>query len=166
MKSTIVPAEITTIEDSITAKLNLTQVILLIIPIFLMAIIFAFIPPLMKLSLLKIVMSILVSVVISSLALRIGSRIVLNWLTLFLRYYLTPRVYLLSSPSLEYCHCFKITPNSLANKPEVKESLNTNLVLGPKLTIQEISNLNLVLNSAQTKYFSDKQGNLNVIIKN
>jgi hypothetical protein len=42
MKTTIVPAQVTTVEDRITARLTFTQLLLLVTPVFLSGAMFAF----------------------------------------------------------------------------------------------------------------------------
>jgi hypothetical protein len=56
MRSTVIPAQITTVEDKITGNLSLTQIILLIIPVFILTILFSLVPPVMKLGIFKTIL--------------------------------------------------------------------------------------------------------------
>jgi hypothetical protein len=55
MKVTVIPAQVTTIEDRIVGNLTLKQVALLIMPIFFSAAILTFTPPFMDFSYYKII---------------------------------------------------------------------------------------------------------------
>ena len=96
MRTTVIPAQITTIEDKIAGSLNLTQVFILMMPIFLATILFAFIPPLMKLTWFKVILTLVVLVVSLTLSLRIKGRVVFNWLFILLRFNLRPKYYVFS----------------------------------------------------------------------
>ncbi len=93
MRTTVIPAQITTIEDKIAGNLNLTQVFILMMPIFLTTVLFAFVPPLMKLTWFKGI-SILVSLIICLiLSLRIKGRVVIDWLFILIKFNLRPKYY-------------------------------------------------------------------------
>ena len=47
MKMTVVPAQVTTVEDRIIGSLGFSQILLLVIPIFVSAGVFALVPPFM-----------------------------------------------------------------------------------------------------------------------
>jgi len=78
MRTTVIPAQITTVEDKIAGNLNITQIIILMIPIFLTTILFAFVPPVMKLVWYKIPLILIVLFICLILAWRIKGRVVLN----------------------------------------------------------------------------------------
>ena len=105
MKTSIVPAEITTLEDSITAKLSLTQVIILVVPIILTVLIFCLTPPLFKFAYWKIIIVVGAGLPIISLALKIKSKLIFYWLLLLAKYYLRPKNYFLTIPSTKGCDC-------------------------------------------------------------
>lgn len=93
MRNTIIPAQITTVEDKITGNLSLTQIILLIIPVFVMTILFSLVPPVMKLGIFKTILFILSGLICGVLALRIKGRVVLNWLLVWLKFKSRPTYY-------------------------------------------------------------------------
>ena len=80
MKTTIIPAQITTVEDKIAGNLNLTQIIILMIPVLWTAFVYVGLPPATKLSLYKLPLILLVVFVCMTLALRIKGKVVYNWL--------------------------------------------------------------------------------------
>ncbi|HEY1645060.1 MAG TPA: hypothetical protein VGF75_01590 [Candidatus Saccharimonadales bacterium] len=93
MKISVIPAQITTVEDRIAGSLNLTQLLLLAIPLFITAAIFFVLPPVGHYSLYKIIISGLVSVASGSLAIRVNGKLVLNLIKLRLEYELRPKLY-------------------------------------------------------------------------
>lgn len=94
MKTTVVPAQVTTVEDKIAGNLNFTQLLLLTTPVFLSGAIFAFIPPFMSLRTYKLVICTVLAVICLSLAIRVKGKILLLWISTIGRYNLRPRYYL------------------------------------------------------------------------
>src|SRR5665213_3181374 len=96
MKVTVVPAQVTTVEDRIAGRLGLSQIMLLITPIFVGSALYAVLPPLMNSSPYKLVIIITIMLICSSLAIRIKGKILLLWLIVVLRYRLRPSYYAVS----------------------------------------------------------------------
>jgi hypothetical protein len=93
MRNTVIPAQITTVEDKIAGNLNLTQILLLMMPVFVTTILFAFVPPTMKLGILKIVISGILLISCGILAIRVKGRVVLNWLLVWAKFKIRPSYY-------------------------------------------------------------------------
>ncbi len=94
MKSVVVPAQITTVEDKIAGSLNFIQIILLVFSLIIGTAFYGLIPPKLHLSSLKIVLMIAEFVVFGLLALRYKGRILADWLVIYLRYKARPRIYI------------------------------------------------------------------------
>ncbi|HWY79794.1 MAG TPA: hypothetical protein VNW29_05560 [Candidatus Sulfotelmatobacter sp.] len=94
MKIRRIPAQITTVEDKIAGSLNLTQMTLLIIPVFVFMAIYVVFAPSMQFAWYKIPLFILSGSIPPILAIRIKEKIVLTWLVILLRYNLRPAYYL------------------------------------------------------------------------
>lgn len=94
MKSTVVPAQITTVEDKIAGSLNFIQIILLVFSLIIGTAFYGLIPPKLHLSSLKIVLMIAEFAVFGLLALRYKGRILADWLVIYLRYKARPRIYI------------------------------------------------------------------------
>ena len=94
MKSTVVPAQITTVEDKIAGSLNFIQIILLVFSLIIGTAFYGLIPPKLHLSTLKIILMITQFAVFGSLALRYKGRILADWLVIYLRYKARPRIYI------------------------------------------------------------------------
>ena len=95
MKSTIVPAQITTVEDKIAGNISVTQLILLIAPVMLTGLLFALMPPMIQLTGLKLGLAMVFGFVCLTLAVRVKGTLLLNWLITIGRYNLRPRRYVL-----------------------------------------------------------------------
>ena len=72
MKVSAIPAQVTTVEDRIAGNLNLTQLLLLASPLFLVAVIMFLLPPYGKYSLYKLIVAVIISSVSATLAIRIN----------------------------------------------------------------------------------------------
>lgn len=94
MKTRVIPAQITTVEDKIAGNLNLTQIVLLMVPIFWLLIVYTLFVPQMQVTLYKLPIVVLVMVTCSILALRIKGKVILNWLIIILKFNIRPRYYL------------------------------------------------------------------------
>lgn len=94
MKVTVVPAQVTTVEDRIMGSLSFSQMMLLIVPIFVGAALFAMLPPAMGSSVYKYVIMGILALICCTLAIRIKGKILALWLIVILRYNLRPKYYL------------------------------------------------------------------------
>jgi len=94
MKMTVVPAQVTTVEDRIIGNLGFSQILLLIVPVFASAGIFALLPPFMGSAIYKYVVMGIVAMLFCVLAIRIKGKILAFWLVTILRYNVRPKYYL------------------------------------------------------------------------
>jgi hypothetical protein len=86
MKTTVVPAQITTVEDRIMGNLTLQQMVLLVTPVFVNFVLFALLPSSMHMNSYKVVTMSLVVAVCALLAVRVKGKILLIWLVTITRY--------------------------------------------------------------------------------
>ena len=94
MKSTVVPAQITTVEDKIAGSLSFVQIILLVFSLIIGTAFYGLIPPKLHISGLKIVLVLIQFSIFGILALRYQGRILADWLVIYLRWKARPRVYI------------------------------------------------------------------------
>lgn len=99
MRTTIVPAQITTVEDRIAGRLGLSQLLLLIAPIFGGSAIFVILPPFFNYAVYKVVFIVCFAVLCGLLAIRFKGKILLFWCVVMLRYNLRPRYYVFNKNS-------------------------------------------------------------------
>lgn len=93
MRTTVIPAQITTVEDKIAGSLNLTQIVLLMIPVIWAAMLYTIFPPQFQFIWYKLPFFFLISVICLLLALRIKGKVVLDWLMVVLKYNIRPKYY-------------------------------------------------------------------------
>ncbi len=118
MRSTVIPAQITSVEDKITSFLNLKQIVILVLDLILIIVIFLIIPPLVKFSLLKMILSVTLSLLIVPLIIKYRDVILLDYLVLMLSFKLRPKIYVLRRDSQD-----DIEPE--ANKNQALKALRT-----------------------------------------
>lgn len=100
MKTTVVPAQITTVEDRIAGNLTFTQLIMLVIPLITSAAIYVLIPLANHFSVIKGILIGLQFAVFGTLAIRVRGKILIDWLVILLRFKLRPRIYLFTKNDL------------------------------------------------------------------
>jgi hypothetical protein len=91
MRSAIVPAQITTVEDKVMGNLNLSQLMLLSSPIFIGSLIYFAFPPNLGGAVYKTVLIVVATLMLWTLAIRFKGRILLLWAITIGRYNLRPR---------------------------------------------------------------------------
>ncbi|HUD06950.1 MAG TPA: hypothetical protein VMR34_03625 [Candidatus Saccharimonadales bacterium] len=100
MKTTTVPAQVTTVEDRIAGSLTLSQLLLLIAPLFIGSAIYLIFPPALHLTPLKFIISFLVLAVAALSAIRIKGKLVLFWAVVLIRYAIRPRYHVFNKNDL------------------------------------------------------------------
>lgn len=100
MRTTVIPAQITTVEDKIAGNLNLTQIVLLLASLFMATFIYAVFPPRLAFSVYKIPLFLVTFIIFGTLALRIKGKVVLNWLFILAEYFLRPQYYIFNKNDL------------------------------------------------------------------
>jgi hypothetical protein len=153
MRTTIVPAQITTVEDKIAGNLTLTQILLLLAPIFLACILYIVLPPKLNFAVYKLLLIVASTVIFSILAIRIKGYLVLYWIVILLRYNSRPRYYLFNKNEL---YLREFVGNQINRKNvHVGAALNkATITHGYKLSIKDIF--------ALEKYIDDPNGGLSV----
>lgn len=132
MKMTVVPAQVTTVEDRIIGNLGFSQILLLVIPIFICAGVFALIPPFMSGAVYKYVMMGLAALIFCILAIRIKGRIIALWLVTILRYNTRPKYYVFNKNTTNLRENYSISK-------ETQESENAaNAAPTPKIARQQL----------------------------
>ena len=159
MKSSIVPAQVTSLEDTITANLTLTQIILLIIPVFICAIVFATIPPMMRVSIIKLLTAMMLSLPCLILSLRIRGTLVLSWFKLIVLFFSRPHLYLMTLKPT--CSCKEQPVKATEPKAEI---VAADLRVLSDLSPKELASLKHELKSRRIAYKSNK-GTFNAIIE-
>jgi Ca2+/Na+ antiporter len=164
MKVTVVPAQITTIEDRIVGSLGMSQLVLLTLPVVLGGGMYIVLPPTMHAAPYKLTLIVLLAAVCAVMAIRIRGRILLLWLVTILRYNLRPRYFVFDKRSQrgreQYLHVAEHVPQ------EEKETKVRKKLKELRLSTAEIVQVERLLAdpTANVFYSTDKKGKLYVRI--
>jgi hypothetical protein len=101
MKTSVVPAQITTVEDKIAGNLTFSQIVLLVIPLILGTIVYVLTPPSSKITIVKFVAIFTLFAFFGLMAIRFKGRTIADWLVILLRFGLRPHLYLFTKNDLE-----------------------------------------------------------------
>lgn len=162
MKVTVVPAQVTTVEDRIIGNLGFSQMLLLIVPVFLGAALFAGLPPTMGSSTYKFVIMGGLALLCCLLAIRIKGKIIALWLITILRYNLRPKFYIFNKNTAalrEDYEDVQIEPADPVNTklPVVAKQLS-------KLELHELVNVLATIDNpaSRLRFETTKKGGLHV----
>jgi hypothetical protein len=162
MKVTVVPAQVTTIEDRIAGRLGLSQLLLLAVPVFGGSALYIILPPNMHSAPYKLVVMVTLLMVCSLLAIRIKGKILLLWLVVILRYNLRPRYYVYNKNSLASRELEQKLPVEAASEENKAPAKRIRL---PSLAPADIVRLQSILeNPAANLSFKTGKGGLHVLI--
>lgn len=164
MRISVVPAQITTVEDKIAGNVSVQQAALLGIPVlfgFIIALVF---PPSGHFVAYKMVIVFVLFTICGSLAIRIKDRIVAQWLKLFIIYSARPLhyVYDKNSTYLRDADAIDAVAEEVVSVRPVKKSVITTNAISPK----EFVRLEQFATDARAgmKFEIGKKGELNVHI--
>jgi hypothetical protein len=163
MKTSVVPAQITTVEDRIAGNLGLSQLLLLTLPIFVGSALYILLPPFGHSASYKLVAITLLAVVSCSLAIRIKGKLVLHWISVLVSYNFRPGRYVYDKRSLANRPVFqKITNNSQEVAPNVTARRRQLL----DLTTAEIAKAKAYMEqpAAHMSFTINRKGDLRVLI--
>lgn len=162
MKVTVVPAQVTTVEDRIIGNLGFSQMLLMIIPIFVSAGLFALLPPFMGSALYKYVIMAILAFVCCILAIRIKGKIIALWLVTILRYNVRPKYYLFNknTTALRQDYPLIVEPKTEQKTDEAKKEQTAR----PRLNTPETAKVLATIENpaAKFRFETTKKGGLNV----
>ena len=162
MRTRVIPAQITTVEDKIAGNFSLTQIIILLMPVLFTAVCYALLPPSMKFVWYKLSLILLFSIICTVLSVRIKGQIVATWIFVIARYNLRPKYYIFNKNELFARKILKT--ESIVEEKAVKkaESNETSEVIKP--SIKELLQLDHLIdkNNFNLSYKTAKKGGLHV----
>lgn len=164
MKTTVVPAQVTTVEDKIAGSLGVAQLLLLVTPLFAACLIFALLPPFFGYSTYKVVVAVIISVACGLMAIRFKGMLLLHWVMVIVRYNLRPRFYVFSKNDMH------LRPAD--QKIEAEEATDDEpttipgSVFLPQLSAAELVRVENIVTDpvANLRFTTNKKGNLSVRI--
>jgi len=162
MKQTVVPAQITTVEDKIAGNISFKQMLLLVAPVFLSGAMYVFLPPFLGYSMYKIVLWILFALVCASLAVRVKGRLIVDWIVIRSKYNLRPTFYTYNKNSLQLRKKYETQVDTTEVSETTKESFKHHEVDFSRLKrLEEI----ILEPKANLVFHATKKGGLRVSIK-
>ena len=164
MRNTVIPAQITTVEDKIAGNLNLTQILLLMTPVLITTLFYSLLTPAMKLTTIKMILIGLSSLVCGILAIRVKGRVILNWLAVFIKFKLRPSFFVFNKND---CYLREIeVPIKNNNQVKVVKKLP---VLKTEKSLLEVDAVKLlhVLNNQKNslRFVFNQKGGLHVAVE-
>ncbi len=162
MRTAIVPAQVTTVEDRIAGNLSLSQLLLLTGPVFGSSALFVLLPPFFNYAVYKVVLIAGLAVLCGLLAIRIKEQILLMWLVTLLRYNLRPRYYVFDKRS---SHLRQATttaePEKITEEAKPKKATRPEL---PPLSAAELVKVEDIMSDPKANFRLEvnKKGELSV----
>ncbi len=160
MRTRVIPAQITTVEDRIAGNFSLTQIIILLTPVLFATLIYALVPPVMLFVWYKLGLVLAFVVLAITLAIRVKGKRPLNWLFILARYNLRPKFYVFNKNNSFSRVVYKPFEKQAVEKKhlEIKEKV----VEEP--TVKDILRPKHFLNSEDFNltYRANRKGGLNV----
>lgn len=160
MKTTVVPAQVTTVEDRIIGRLGFSQILLLIIPIFFSAGTFTLLPPILESALYKYILIAILLLICIVLSIRIQGRIVALWLIMILRYNARSKYYVCdkNTTALREQHSdINQTENAVTPVSEVKHH-TSELAIADSIKVRRVIDNPAV----KMRFETDKKGGFHV----
>lgn len=164
MKRSVVPAQITTVEDRIFGGLAPHQLVLMLSPLCFGFLMYAVAPPNFHLTLYKIGIAVVLEVVGATLSIRIKDKIVLLWLITVLKYNLRPRYYLYNKNDSFLRPAIVDEPEKATKKVETPATAAPKM---PALALHDAVRVREIMADprANLQYIARKDGKLNVVIQ-
>jgi hypothetical protein len=164
MKTAIVPAQVTTVEDRIVGNLNFSQMILLVLSVFLSALVFAGLPPLMTISPYKVVFVTWLITICYLLAVRVKGKIVAVWLGTLLKYYVRPKYFIYNKNSIASRNLYTSRSQEAHDDADTSISAYDPVAMLRPEDFVEVNDL-LANPEAELRFETTKAGGLNVRFK-
>lgn len=163
MRTTVVPAQITSVEDRIADNLSFKQLLLLISPVFVSAGLMVFLPPFASFKVYKLIISIVFALLCITLAVRIKGKLVVEWIVILARFNLRPRFYVFNKNDMHSRHLPKET-SAITPRPVQKTRLMP--ITRQAFEAAKVLQFEQVVSDPQMDFrFSTKKGGLRVHIK-
>lgn len=162
MRTTAVPAQVTTVEDRIMGNLGFSQLVLFILPFFVGVGLFVILPPIMHGSLYKYIVMVVIATISSVLAIRIKGKIILLWLITIVRYNIRPKYYVFQKSTAAHREEYKLQK---ADTPEEAKTTDRAKVSElPKLAFHDAVQVLETINKpgSNLRFEMTKKGGLNV----
>ncbi|HUA13578.1 MAG TPA: PrgI family protein [Candidatus Sulfotelmatobacter sp.] len=160
MKTSNIPAQITTVEDKITGNLSFKQLLILVAAICSDFLIFIVVPRPLKISALKVAICCAVTALISSLAYKHDGRLLYSWARLIYRFNSRPRFYVYNKNDLSFRPNFDTKQRAIENQESVVEDKPMEDI---KYSLESLNKLSLE-EYIEIKFSRDKKAGLKAYV--
>lgn len=165
MRRTVVPAQVTTVEDKVAGRLSLQQLVMLTAPIFLGCIIYVILPPFFEFEPYKIVIIVSIFAIFATLAVRIKERLLIEWIGVFVHYNQRPRFYVYNKND----NYLRTTRNEAPTVKVIKEPPKKTVspLIAPSMPISDKAKLEQIVTDSRANltFRTNKKGGLDVHIQ-
>lgn len=166
MRTTIIPAQITTVEDKIAGNLTFTQMVLFLLPVIWMGVVYVLFSPAMHFSFYKIPFILLCTLVCFTLALKIRGKLILNWVHLIVTFNVRPAYFVFNKNE---AYLRTLDGAAFEKKPILNFPALTGTSLKKKTTphtdVPEWMRLEEVMRNHNLSFKSNKRGGFNVHVE-
>lgn len=160
MKTTIIPAQITTVEDKIIGNFTFSQVFIMVASLIVGAVLYVFIPPRLYLGSFKLMLIAFQLLLMGGLAIRFNGKIVIEWLSLYIKYLRRPRYYLFTHSQYPDTEEQAVARRS---KPRNTENVKRHV---PQESVKQEDFLGILNNPSVTMLFKlNKEGDIDVSVR-
>lgn len=162
MRTTAVPAQVTTVEDRIMGNLGFSQLVLFILPIFVGAGLFIVLPPVMQGSLYKYIVMAVIATISGVLAIRVKGKIILLWIITITRYNLRSKYYVFQKSTVAHREEYAIQKTEASE--EAKAATEATVSRLPKLAFHDAAYVLETINRPESnlRFEMTKKGGLHV----
>lgn len=165
MRSTVIPAQITTVEDRIAGNLNFTQILLLMIPVIWIAVVYSLLPPAMDMVWYKLLIMFVITLLCIVLALRIKGKLLLEWAVLVITFNLRPTYYVFdkndSSQRSIDLPVSKKRPTFALKRVEKKKVMT----VAPQIAVSDLLRVEQLLEGKSFSLRESKKGGFDVALE-
>lgn len=165
MRTTVIPAQITTVEDKIAGSLNFTQILLLLLPMVWLGIVYILFIPSMHITAYKIPIVLLITIFCFILAIRFRGKLILEWVSLIATFNARPTYYIFNKNDgygrTMDLPVFKRKP-LLALKTIAKRKPKA---VDSKVAVSELIQLEKLMSNHSLSFKATKKGGFNVAVE-
>ena len=163
MRTQVIPAQITTVEDRIAGNYSLKQILILLTPVLFATVIFVIVPPTMVINWLKIVAISAFGVISTTMAIRIKGKLIIDWIVVLLKYNNRPKYYIFNKNDVDYRDIVLAKKERVTSAKSEKINSATERLI-PSITVQNLIQLEDLIHNKKfdIRFRTAKKGGLNV----
>jgi hypothetical protein len=165
MRQTVVPAQITSVEDKITGNLTIKQLILLTSPIFIDLILYIVFPPFTRINLFKLIIAALIDILFWISAIRFKGKMLIVWWIIIAKYNSRPAHYIFNKNTTHTRNFYMPDRNNQQQREEPSIKIATKK--SPRnISVEEAINIGNLIKDTNLRlsFISSKKAGLNVHI--